>query len=135
MDPMVGLKDEFYPIQTCLLLKEGNKEALVWWYALVLSTEQLLDHSKSMKEFNWTMLTTAVLWTRPSLHGTSLSLTVHTAIEVHILSLRIFGLLFSLLYTQHFCRSALWLSSGVSCQTREPIQNTLNETIYSNSGG
>lgn len=36
-------KDGFYQIQMCLLLKEGNKEAAVGWYLLVLSSKQLLN--------------------------------------------------------------------------------------------
>ena len=45
------LKDEFYSIQTHLWLKVSNKEVVVWWYKLELSTKPLLEHLKSMKEY------------------------------------------------------------------------------------
>ena len=35
----------------------------MWWYRLELSTKSLLDHWKSMKELNWTVLTIAILQT------------------------------------------------------------------------
>ena len=51
-DLMDELKDGFYPIQTSLWLKEDNVETVVGLYRLQLSTKPLLNHSKSMKEFN-----------------------------------------------------------------------------------
>ena len=41
-----GSKEGFYSIQTCLWLKDGNNEMVVWWYGLELSIKPILDHSK-----------------------------------------------------------------------------------------
>ena len=75
IDLMDGPKKRFYPIQMCLWLKRGNKEVVVWWYELELSTKSLLDHSKLIENLNWTVLTIVISW-RFSLYGTSPSLAV-----------------------------------------------------------
>ena len=57
MDLMEGPKDGFYPIRTCLWLKETNKETVECWYGVEFSTKSLLDGSNSMKVLKWTVFT------------------------------------------------------------------------------
>lgn len=66
---MNGPSDQFYSRQMCLWLKEDRKEMVVWRCDDDVSTKWLLDHSKSMRGFSWTVLTTAILWARFSLNG------------------------------------------------------------------
>ena len=39
----MGQTVDFYSIQMCLWLKEGNKKAIMWWHELELSTKPLLN--------------------------------------------------------------------------------------------
>ena len=48
----------------------------MWWYGQKLSNKLFLDHKKSIKENNWTVLTTGILWKRLSLRYISLCLYV-----------------------------------------------------------
>ena len=55
MDLMDRAEEGFYPIKIFMWQNKGNTEGKVWWSGLELSNKLLLNHSKSMKELNWTL--------------------------------------------------------------------------------